>query len=97
MQWVMNGLEALHRIGRNAGFYLVLELLLPGGTLVALLLFLYRRGKLDPRGFASRAVATVSRRFAGAFEGGTPVPGPCYVRVAQDRIHGGSRRGGASR
>jgi len=30
---------------RNVGPYLLLELILPGGTLFALLLYLYRRGK----------------------------------------------------
>lgn len=33
----------LRRWGLNFGPYLVLEILLPGGTLLALLLFLYRR------------------------------------------------------
>ena len=31
---------------RKLGPYVVLEILLPGGTLLALLLFLYRRGRL---------------------------------------------------
>lgn len=43
MQVVMTGWELLRRFGQKAGPYLLLEILLPGGTLFALLLFLYRR------------------------------------------------------
>jgi hypothetical protein len=35
--------EVLRRFGRKLGPYLMLEILLPGGTLFALLLFLYQR------------------------------------------------------
>jgi len=40
MRIVMNWLGLLRRIGQKAGPYLMLEMLLPGGTLLALLLFL---------------------------------------------------------
>ena len=43
MQRVMSGLAMLCRFGQTLGPYLMLEILLPGGTLLALLLFLYRR------------------------------------------------------
>ena len=46
MQIVMNGLGMLRRFGQNWGPYLMLEILLPGGTLFAFLLFLYQRRKL---------------------------------------------------
>ena len=46
MQAVVRGLGTLRRLGATAGPYLMLELLLPGGTLLALLLFLYRRRSL---------------------------------------------------
>lgn len=36
----------LRRLAQRFGPYLVLEILLPGGTLLALLLFLYQRRKL---------------------------------------------------
>ncbi len=45
MQIVMSWLGILRRVGQKAGPYLMLEMLLPGGTLLALLLFLYRRRK----------------------------------------------------
>ena len=40
-------LEPLYRSGAKLGPYVLLELLLPGGTLFALLLFLYQRRKLN--------------------------------------------------
>ena len=43
MQIAVNGLRILRRIGQKAGPYIALEMLLPGGTLFALLFFLYRR------------------------------------------------------
>ena len=43
MQVVMSALEVLRRWAQTLGPYLMLEILLPGGTLLALLLFLYRR------------------------------------------------------
>ena len=46
MQIIKSGFRWLRRIGQNLGPYLMLELLLPGGTMLALLLFLYRRGSL---------------------------------------------------
>jgi len=45
MQTVANWLDLLRRLGQKAGPYLMVEMLLPGGTLLALLLFLYRRRK----------------------------------------------------
>jgi len=45
MQMVMSSLEMLRRFGKRLGPYLMLEILLPGGTLFALLFFLYRLRK----------------------------------------------------
>jgi hypothetical protein len=47
MQLVMSASEILRRLGSRLGPYLVLEFLLPGGTVLALLLFLYERRKLQ--------------------------------------------------
>ena len=58
MQIVLIGLEILRRAGRKLGPYLLLEILMPGGTLLALLLFLYRRGKLHG---GTRTALTLSR------------------------------------
>jgi hypothetical protein len=43
MEIVMLVLETLRRVLHRAGPYLLVEILLPGGTLLALTLFLYRR------------------------------------------------------
>jgi len=43
MEIIMLGLEIARRLATKAGPYLVIEMLLPGGTLLALLLYLYRR------------------------------------------------------
>ena len=47
MQTVVSRLAMLRRLVQEFGPYLMLEILLPGGTLLALLLFLYRRRKLN--------------------------------------------------
>ena len=68
MQIVLMGLEILHRAGRKLGPYLLLEILMPGGTFLALLLFLYRRNRLPAGTNSSRAASTLSRvlgRIAG--------------------------------
>jgi hypothetical protein len=46
MQMLIAGFELLRRLARTFGPYVMLEMLLPGGTLIALLLFIYRRGGL---------------------------------------------------
>ena len=61
MQIVLMGLEILRRAGRKLGPYLLLEILMPGGTVLALLLFLYRRGKLHAGTNTPRTTLTLSR------------------------------------
>ena len=46
MRIVVRSLGVLGQLGQKLGPYLMLEILLPGGTLFALLLFLYQRRKL---------------------------------------------------
>ena len=43
METMVAGLELARRVLFRAGPYLVLEVMLPGGTLIALLLYWYRR------------------------------------------------------
>jgi len=64
MDRVMESLGYLRRLVQGLGPYLMLELVMPGGTLLALLLFLYRRRKLDATG-ASRTILTVTRTLTG--------------------------------
>ena len=61
MQIVLIGLEILRRAGLKLGPYLLLEILMPGGTLLALVLFLYRRGKLHAGTNTPRTALTLSR------------------------------------
>lgn len=76
MQTVMGWWDILRRVGQKAGPYLILEMLLPGGTLMALLLFLYRRRKSAIGGNAQGTVAGVTRRLAGVFEQRILIPMP---------------------
>jgi hypothetical protein len=46
MQIINRGWQLLRRAARAIGPYMILELLLPGGTLFALLLYVYRSGAL---------------------------------------------------
>jgi hypothetical protein len=61
MQIVLIGLEIVRRFGRKLGPYLLLEILMPGGTLLALLLFLYRRSTPHAGTNAPRTAFTLSR------------------------------------
>jgi hypothetical protein len=56
MQMFIDSLETLRGIGKKLGPYLLLEILLPGGTIFALLLFLYQSGKLNLVTLTWRAV-----------------------------------------
>lgn len=57
MEIVMAGLEIARRLSSRVGPYLIVELIVPDGTLLAVLLYLYRRragtqkifrGNVDP-------------------------------------------------
>ena len=47
MQFVLRSVGMTWELARRLGPYLMLEILLPGGTLLALLLFLYRRRQVN--------------------------------------------------
>ena len=81
MQIIMSWLGILRRFGQKAGPYLLLEVLLPGGTLLALLLFLLQRSKPDIRGSAQRAVSVVMRALASVFEQRILAPVPIRVTL----------------
>ena len=70
MQIVLIGLEILRRAGRKLGPYLLLEILMPGGTVLALLLFLYRRKRLHAGTNAPRSASTFSRALGRIAEQG---------------------------
>jgi hypothetical protein len=61
MQFVISTLETLRRWAQKFGPYVLLELLMPGGTLFALLLFLYQSKKLSFGAVVPRAAIAVTR------------------------------------
>ena len=79
MQRVISRLGILRRIGQNWGPYLMLEILLPGGTLLAVLLFLYRRRKLNTRREAPRSATALPRALVSIGEQCNFVPQPRYL------------------
>lgn len=59
MQWLSRYLEFLRRFAQAFGPYLLIEILLPGGSLIALVLFLRQHGKLP---FGRQVLERVRRR-----------------------------------
>jgi hypothetical protein len=76
----MHRLEALGWLFRRAGPYVALELLLPGGTLLALALFLYQR-RGDER--VQRPLRVMRRWVEGARALVTP---PAHVRTSMSTL-----------
>jgi hypothetical protein len=68
METVISGLEMLRRVGQKFGPYLLLEILLPGGSLMALLLFLYRRRKLQGGNGATQTMVALWRAIFSIVE-----------------------------
>ena len=64
MQRIVGHLETLRRYGQRLGPYLMLEILLPGGSLFALALFLYQRRKHGTGRAVPRPVQAVMRAWA---------------------------------
>jgi hypothetical protein len=69
MQTIINSLLFLRRWAQALGPYLLLELLLPGGTLLAVTLFLYRNRRLDfagaarnPRQLLVMSISAIAKR-----------------------------------
>ena len=83
MQRVMDHLETFRRFGQKLGPYLMLEILLPGGSLFALMLFLYKRRKPGIKRELPRSVLAVMRALASLVSQGIFVLQPCYVRPAR--------------
>ena len=90
MQRVVELLEALRRLGQRLGPYLMLEILLPGGSLFALALFLYQRrkariGSATPSAIAALAPlwAALAWIWAALAPHGIFMAQPCYVRSSR--------------
>lgn len=82
MQIVFGYFGILRRLGQKFGPYLMVEMLLPGGTLVALLLYLYQRRKPDIRRGLDGVVLAVTRTLASVFEPRVLVPVPAKRQSA---------------
>ena len=83
MPIVTSRLGMLRRLGQTLGPYLMLEILLPGGTVLALLLFLYRRSGLDIRSMVSRAMLAGWLALASILRQAISLPRSCYLRPSQ--------------
>jgi hypothetical protein len=73
---VLESLGVLQRAARSFGPYLMLEIVMPGGTLLALLLFLYRRRRFEAAG-ASRALLAITRALSSFVAQGLSIGRPC--------------------
>lgn len=94
----MQVLETVKESSRKLGPYVLLELLLPGGTLFALALFLYRR-PASAMAWAGRAKALARRawtrvRRSIARRASLVQTAECAVRRAGLRVASKGRRGG---
>jgi len=83
MHIVMSRLGMLRRLGQALGPYLILEILLPGGTVLALLLFLYRRSELDIGSRVSRAALAGRLALARILRQAISLPRSCYLQPSQ--------------
>jgi hypothetical protein len=80
MQRVIDHLETLRRLGQRLGPYVLIEILLPGGSLFALMLFLYQRRKAGSPRPLPQAVLSLVRTFATFAPNALPMLQPCYSR-----------------
>ena len=92
METVMSWLGILRRVGQKAGPYLLVEMLLPGGTLLALLLFLARRKNPDVGARVKRALAGAMCALGGLLEHGILMPAPIRVIVPASKAGAAGRR-----
>lgn len=65
---VASTVRDLQRLVQQAGPYVLIELILPGGTLIALGLYLYRKGHLRSLGDLLAAGRSVLRAAGRAFD-----------------------------
>ncbi len=72
---------------RRAGPYLLIELLLPGGTLIALALFVYRRSRRDGVPFGT-ALRDEIQRTARALRHWLPLGSPAQAPLAHTNHDG---------
>ena len=83
MQKAMDHLETLRRYGQRLGPYLMLEIFLPGGSLLALMLFLYQRRKHGSGRAIPSLVRAVTRAWANLAPNRSFILQPCYLQPAR--------------
>jgi hypothetical protein len=66
MEAFVNGLKTLCKVAQNAGPYVLLEIVMPGGTLCAVLLYLWQRRNPQAAMRARQAVENLVRTLARA-------------------------------
>lgn len=86
MQVIIRKLTRFGRWAQGPAAGLVLVVLLPGGSLLALLLFLYQRRQVAVRGAIIRAVAALRHAARSLRPRVAPALQPCYVRLARARL-----------
>ena len=74
-------LTTLRGLAQRLGPYLLIELLVPGGSLLALLFFLYERGKGLRQQRAQGIAVTIVRGLGGLVDQCSFQP--CYARLSQ--------------
>ena len=80
MRRLIDFLDTLRRFGQKLGPYLMIEILLPGGSLLALMLFLYQRRKAGVEGAVPRLIGTPIRLWTSLVPQGIFMAQPCYAR-----------------
>ena len=85
-------LGLLRQLLYRSGPYLLLEILLPGGTLFALLLFLYRHTQVKARGEYAPRASVAATRVLGTLREEAIFLAPPYAILAPVRV---SRNGEA--
>ena len=83
MQRLIDFLDMLRRFGQKLGPYLMIEILLPGGSLLALMLFLYQRRKAGTGRTMPRPVAVVMSVWASFLPQNIFMAQPCFVRSSR--------------
>ena len=92
MEAFVNGLRSLRKVAQNVGPYVMLEILMPGGTLCAVLLYLWQRRNPQAATRARLAVDNLMRTLASATMPRLWMPAPARVAVRLPEANAIERR-----
>jgi hypothetical protein len=79
MEMLIAGWEVLRRLVRTVGPYVMLEIVLPGGTLFALALYLYRSGWFAQAACVLRTLLVRVNEYRATSAGRQALPRGCAV------------------